>query len=319
VGPELAEFMIKKVVGSTQFAAWYWQETLAQFDSPVHIFMVGRYNVSTEPTHFDNALYWLNTTDQNSVTRETLPPYNFDGYGVSDIDGCFRPMHAAPDIAGFDDIIVEGRSNGGSAMIAMASDFHIWPGHMREFWARNLPGQDEPQPEPAPEFIAAITLNEVIANPVLAQAFDQMLSAMTDDDLMAIASIVITLPPVQDAYEQLLSQSLTLLAQGHRDESVHQLKVRRNELVPCLDRIAALVEKISDDGEPIVKLIVEYLYSRARLVDEMKMFPEFGLELLNTITLNESLGKVIYMLEHAMLGKQELYQAVMTQFSELEQ
>ncbi|MDA0789940.1 MAG: hypothetical protein O2780_10840 [Proteobacteria bacterium] len=202
VGVELEKFMIRKIVGSTQFAAWYWQDAFSQFDSPVHIFMVGRYNVVTDPGHLDNALYWLKTTDQNLVTRETLPPYNFDGYGVDGIDGEFRPMHAAPDIAGFDNmflykavreqyptvsldnVIVEGRSNGGSAMIAMASDYHIWPQHIRDFWARNLPADEAPAPEP--EVVPGLTLNDVLSNPVLATAFEELLANYSEQDLLNV-------------------------------------------------------------------------------------------------------------------------------------
>lgn len=199
VGPELHDFMLKKIVGSTQFAAWYWQDAFAQFDSPVHIFMVGRYNVVTDPAHLDNALYWLNLTDEDLVTRDTLPPYNFDGYGLSDVDGEFRPMHAAPDIAAFDnmflykavreqfpsvsldDVIVEGRSNGGSAMIALASDYHIWPEHIRDFWARNLGSEVEEQ---EPVVVPGLTLADVLANPAMAEAFNEMLASLSEADVM---------------------------------------------------------------------------------------------------------------------------------------
>ncbi|WDE01381.1 hypothetical protein [Thalassomonas actiniarum] len=204
VGPLLEDFMLKKIVGSTAFAAWYWQDAFAQFDSPVHIFMVGRYNIVKDAAHLDNALYWLNLTDENSVTRDTNPPYNFDGYGVSDIDGDLRPMHAAPDIAGFDNvflykavkeqypnislnnIIIEGRSNGGSAMIALAADHHIWPQNTREFWGRNLPAPNEqPQPDPDPVIIPALTLNDIVNNPQYADAFNAMLANISAADLDA--------------------------------------------------------------------------------------------------------------------------------------
>lgn len=200
VGPELEKFMLKKIVGSTQFAAWYWQDAFSQFDSPVHIFMVGRYNITTAPEHLDNALYWLKTTDEDSVTRDTLPPYNFDGYGVSDIDGDNRPMHAAPDISGFDNmflykavieqfpevsldnVIIEGRSNGGSAMIAMASDYHIWPQHIRDFWSRNLPSTQVP--EPVVEVTPGLSLQDVINSPVLSTALNNLLSNYSEQDLL---------------------------------------------------------------------------------------------------------------------------------------
>ncbi|GAB3019742.1 hypothetical protein [Bowmanella dokdonensis] len=202
VGSKLESFMLKKIVGSSRFAAWYWQDAFSQFDSPVNVFMVGRYNISTSPAHFDNALYWLNRTDEDSVSRDTLPPYNFEGYGVSDIDGDDRPMHAAPDISAFDNmylykavreqfpdvsldnLVIEGRSNGGSAMVALAADYHIWPEHIRDFWARNLePVIVEPIPEPEPE--PTLTLADVMADPQLTEAFEQMLSQLHASDVRA--------------------------------------------------------------------------------------------------------------------------------------
>ncbi len=204
VGPVLEEFMLKKIVGSTQFAAWYWQDAFVQFDSPVNIFMVGRYNVVKDPDHLDNALYWLALTDENTVSRDTLPPYNFDGYGLDGLEDDERPMHAAPDIAGFDNmflykavreqyplvdltnVIVEGRSNGGSAMIAMASDYRIWPQHMRDFWTRNLPISEE-QPAPQePIVVPSVTLGDIVNNPILALAFEEMLSGISEEDLVSI-------------------------------------------------------------------------------------------------------------------------------------
>ncbi len=200
VGPELEDFMLRKIVGSTQFAAWYWQHAFSLFDSPVHIFMVGRYNVVTDPVHLDNALYWLNTTDREAVTRETVAPYNFDGYGVASIAVDKRPMHAAPDISGFDNmflykavaeqfpevslqnVIVEGRSDGGSAMIAMASDYHIWPQHMRDFWSRNLPESEVINP--VDEVIAGLSLDAVAENPTLAEALNTILAQYSEQDIL---------------------------------------------------------------------------------------------------------------------------------------
>ncbi|XOV80541.1 MAG: hypothetical protein ACFHVJ_06225 [Aestuariibacter sp.] len=202
VGPELERFMLKKIVGSSKFAAWYWQDAFRQFDSPVHVFMVGRYNISKDPEHLNNALFWLNVTEQQSVSRETLPPYNFDGYGVKDIDGDDRPFHAAPDISGFDNmflykavkqrfpsvslnnLIIEGRSNGGSAMFALSADYKIWPQHIRDFWGRNLNTSPVPPSEPdAPT--ATADLEAIMAEPALADAFNLMLSQYSMQDLLS--------------------------------------------------------------------------------------------------------------------------------------
>lgn len=163
VGPLTEEFMLRKIVGSTAFAAWYWQDAITEASptSPVNIYMVGRYNVAEEAEDLDNILWWVNLTDPATVTRETLPPYNFDGFGVKDIDGDDRPFHAAPDISGYDNmflykhlvqnenqvidhLIIEGRSNGGSAMIALAADYAIWPVHIRDFWEGEISTQQDP-------------------------------------------------------------------------------------------------------------------------------------------------------------------------------
>lgn len=205
VGSELNEFMLRRIVGSTSFAAWYWQDAFQLFDSPVNIFMVGRYNIVKDPSHLDNTLYWLNVTDGDAVTRETLPPYNFDGFGVGDIEPDSRPMHAAPDISGFDNmflykaiktqfpeisldnLIIEGRSDGGSAMIALASDYHIWPEVMKDFWDRNLPANNQqPEPQPDPEIVPALTVADIVSNPALTDAFNAMLSNISLEDIQAI-------------------------------------------------------------------------------------------------------------------------------------
>lgn len=201
VGPLLERFMLRKIVGSSKFAAWYWQDAFSAFDSPVHVFMVGRYNIAKQPEHLNNALFWLNVTAPDSVNRDTLPPYNFDGHGVSDIDGDDRPLHAAPDISAFDNmflykaikaqfpqisldnVIIEGRSNGGSAMVALAADYNIWPQHIREFWQRNLLAEPVPGDEPEP--LPRLDLNAVSSDPVLAEAFNTLLSQYTAQDVLA--------------------------------------------------------------------------------------------------------------------------------------
>lgn len=201
VGPELDKFMKRSMVGSSAFAAWYWQDALVKAtDSPVHIFMVGRYNIATEASQLDNTLFWLHNTDPSTVSRDTLPPYNFDGDGLSAIDGDNRPFHASPDISGFDvmylykaikqkwpqldlsNLIVEGRSNGGSAMIAQVADPQIWPAHIKEYWARNLSNTTDTEPEGVEP---ALTLQQVVNDPVLAEAFEQMLQQYSRADVLA--------------------------------------------------------------------------------------------------------------------------------------
>lgn len=242
VGPDLEEFMLKKIVGSTQFAAWYWQDAFSQLDSPVNVFMVGRYNVVKDPSHLDNALYWLNATDRDTTTRDMQPPYNFDGYGLDGINGDFRPMHAAPDISGFDNmflykaiaeqfpsvsldkVIIEGRSNGGSAMIAMASDYHIWPQHMKDFWSRNLPVTEspelEPEPEPEIQVIPGLSLEEVLNNPTLTSALENLLAGYTEQDLLNAIN----------GGQTLSLASNTQIIEGSAGEQVVQQYSQQNQL-----------------------------------------------------------------------------------------
>lgn len=229
VGPLLERFMLRKIVGSSKFAAWYWQDAFSALDSPVHVFMVGRYNIAKQPEHLNNALFWLNVTDPDSVSRDTLPPYNFDGFGMSDIDGDDRPMHAAPDISAFDNmflykaikaqlpqvnldnVIIEGRSNGGSAMVALAADYHIWPQHMQDFWSRNL--LTEPLPvEPVPQ--PRLDLTAVAADPVLADAFNALLSRYTAQDVLTQLNAGHSL--------QLYANAMPVEPQDNNDSPVYQ-------------------------------------------------------------------------------------------------
>jgi hypothetical protein len=59
-------------------------------------------------------------------------------------------------------------------------------------------------------------------------------------------------------------------------------------------------------------MVVEYLYTRARLVDEMKMFPDFGIELLRHVSVDDGLENIIYRMEYLMTCKQQLYRAIMS-------
>lgn len=173
-------FMRTSVVGKAKFNAWTWQEAIrgASPASPVHVFMVSRYSIATSAADLDNVLFWLQPPPQ-AASRGLLPPYNFGALGLDHVDHLDRPMHAAPDISAFDNvfllrhlvaqfpaladarIVVEGRSDGGSAMIALAADPHIWTRDMRAFWERHLEfgwANDVPQPlDPFPDLVAAPT------------------------------------------------------------------------------------------------------------------------------------------------------------------
>ena len=65
-------------------------------------------------------------------------------------------------------------------------------------------------------------------------------------------------------------------------------------------------------GVRLTRMVVEYLYTRARLVDEMKMFPDFGIELLRHVSVDDGLENIIYRMEYLMTCKQQLYRAIMS-------
>lgn len=135
-----------------------------------------------------------------------------------------------------------------------------------------------------------------------------------------------TLQLVQDAYVEIIQQALKALMNNKETVSHDLLHAKREELVTTLERIANLIEDIAESasdidvgfeaesGNTLLKMIIEYLFTRARLVDELKMFPEFGLELLDRLSFDESLDETIQYMETVMTGKQNLYQKILSQF-----
>ena len=72
-------------------------------------------------------------------------------------------------------------------MIALASDYHIWPEVMKDFWDRNLPANNQqPEPQPDPEIVPALTVADIVSNPALTDAFNAMLSNISLEDIQAI-------------------------------------------------------------------------------------------------------------------------------------
>ncbi|MFT4799606.1 MAG: DNA-binding MurR/RpiR family transcriptional regulator, partial [Candidatus Azotimanducaceae bacterium] len=78
---------------------------------------------------------------------------------------------------------------------------------------------------------------------------------------------------VQDAYIELIQQALRLLMMDRMDECHALLHDQRKSLVSTFERISAVIEDVSDSDEAVIKTVVEFLFTRARLVDELKMFP----------------------------------------------
>lgn len=115
---------------------------------------------------------------------------------------------------------------------------------------------------------------------------------------------------VQDAYIEVIQQALRLLMLNRLEESHDLLQEQRDGLESTFQRIGTLIDDISDQDEPLIKATVEYLFTRARLVDELKMFPSFGVELLERLSLDESIDATVEYMEAVMTGKKNLYQRV---------
>jgi hypothetical protein len=115
---------------------------------------------------------------------------------------------------------------------------------------------------------------------------------------------------VQDNYIEVVQQALRLLMLNRVAESHELLQQQRDDLASTFARIGTLIEDISEEDEPLIKATVEYLFTRARLVDELKMFPAFGVELLERMSLDDSIDATVEYMEAVMIGKKHLYRRV---------
>lgn len=122
---------------------------------------------------------------------------------------------------------------------------------------------------------------------------------------------------VQDAYMELIQQALSLLMSDRIDESHDLLQDQREHLSSTFERIGTLIEDISEADEPLIKSAVEYLFTRARLVDELKMFPAFGMELLERLTLDESIDATVNYMEAVMTGKKNLFSRIINALTDV--
>lgn len=132
------------------------------------------------------------------------------------------------------------------------------------------------------------------------------------------ADLKYNIEKVQDAYMELIQQALRLLMSNRTDESHQLLQLERQNLASTFERIGTLIEDVSEADEPLIKSAIEYLFTRARLVDELKMFPAFGMELLDRLTLDESIDATIDYMEAVMTGKKNLYSRVVDALTELQ-
>ena len=112
---------------------------------------------------------------------------------------------------------------------------------------------------------------------------------------------------VQEDYLEIIENALSLLVQDKSDECDTYLRDERQKLLQAKDRIGDLISHDDRWENEFHRLVIQYLYTRARLVDEIRQFPNFALERLERLTLDESLGETITFLEEAMTGNKDLF------------
>lgn len=131
-----------------------------------------------------------------------------------------------------------------------------------------------------------------------------VLDIIEQDDQVEMVSAI---DDVQDAYLEIIKHALSLLMQSDTMRCKEYLTEQRHLLEPCKARIGDLVEALAHAPDEHHRLLIEYLHTHARLVDETRIFPNFAIELLERSTMSESLDATISHLEHAMTGKVHLY------------
>jgi hypothetical protein len=158
---------------------------------------------------------------------------------------------------------------------------------------------------------------------IINKVLDQLEAAYPPEgqslDRESLVPLMHLLPAVQDAYVELIQQALTMLMEGFEQESHDLLQRQRDALDTTFERIASLIDEISESDQPMLRYIVEYLFTRARLVEELKMFPQYGLELLDKLTIDESIDETISYMEKVMTGRSDLYQSIHDHYNYLTQ
>lgn len=117
---------------------------------------------------------------------------------------------------------------------------------------------------------------------------------------------------VQTDYLEIIEMALSLLVQDKNEECQQYLNAERQKLEDTKERIGSMIGSDDRWDDGFHRLAIEYLYTRARLVDEIRMFPAIALELLERLSLDQSLGETITYLENAMTGKRDLFNALLS-------
>ena len=116
---------------------------------------------------------------------------------------------------------------------------------------------------------------------------------------------------VQSDYLEIIENALSLLIQDREDECMEYLREEREKLDNSKVRISQLIANEKRWSNEFHRLAIEYLFSRARLVDEIRLFPNFAVQLLERMTLDQTLNETITYLEKAMTGKTDLFDTIL--------
>ena len=121
------------------------------------------------------------------------------------------------------------------------------------------------------------------------------------------AELVRVVRRVQNDYLEIIENALSLLVQNKQDECKQYLTDERGKLEETKERISGLLLQEDRWADEFHRLAIEYLFTRARLVDEIRLFPNYAVEILERPTLDQSLAETITYLEEAMTGKRDLF------------
>ena len=143
---------------------------------------------------------------------------------------------------------------------------------------------------------------------LLESSFTPQSKSISADDL---TDVIDALMPVHDLYLELIAESISHLRKGQIQASHDLLQDERSKLTTTLERIGHLVEQTDELDDDLLKLIVLYLFSRARLLDELKMFPKFGRNLVERLEPDEDVDETIGFMESVMTGHKDLYHQIL--------
>ena len=146
----------------------------------------------------------------------------------------------------------------------------------------------------------------------ISHALDILEKDSTDASPENTIELIRVIRRVQSDYLEIIEAALSLLIQNKDDECLTYLTEERDKLEGCKARVGELVSHEGRWTDDFHRSAIEYLYTRARLVDEIRMFPDFALQLLERLTLDQSLSEMIAYLETAMTGKKGLYDELVT-------